>query len=225
MSLSSHAKELSRQDEEVSNAPGKSMSWALLDAWNSDGSKAFPPNIPTQSDLRFDERDRNQPDEVRIKVGYDPHAVLLFNLKIYVIDRIVQTEVGGRQKVRAWIELPMSSEFEGEWFKYMEGLPLTIQDVSPSATFAPSVHLRITEVLFTPQMTFNGVDTDTVSQVESLLARVSAVESIPRSVRRHWIQLVQHAWTYIVIPLIVTLLPRGVTGLFRRRSRSADDAS
>ena len=189
--------------------PGESDAWVMLEARNRDGSLAVPPAVlRSNENLRFHTRDPSQPEEVRVEVGYKPNAVLFVNLKAYPIQRIVQSEAGGRHKARAWVELPVSRAFEREWFMYMRGLPLSIRDVRPEAALEARVRLKVTEVLFTRKWTLKSVDEDSEpKRQESLVAVVTAKESVVQWLVRHWVRLVEHVWTWIVLPLIAALAP------------------
>ena len=191
----------------------------LLEARNRDGSLAVPPAVlRSNENLRFHTRDPSQPEEVRIEIGYKPNPVLFVNLKAYRIQRIVQSEAGGRRKARVWVELPLSRVFEREWFMYMRGLPLVIRDVTPDAVLEPAVRLHVTEVLFTRKWTLKAVDVDPEpKRQESIVAVVSAEESVVQWLFRHWVRLIEHVWTWFVLPLFAALAPIAVQQ--RRKSR------
>ena len=196
-------------DRALTPIPGESDAWVLLEARNRDGSLAVPPTVLRSNEkLRFHTRDPSQPEEVRIEVGYEPNPVLFVNLKAYPVQRIVQSEAGGRRKARAWVELPVSRAFEREWFLYMKGLPVSIRDVRPEAALDPAVQLRVTEVLFTRKWTLRAVDVDAdPKRQESFVAVVSAEESWVQWLVRHWLRLIEHVWTWFVLPFIAALAP------------------
>ena len=189
--------------------PGESDAWVMLEARNQDGSLAIPPAILRGNEnLRFHTRDPSQPEEVRIEIGYKPNPVLFVNLKAYPVQRIVQSDTGGRRKARVWVELPVSRAFEREWFMYMRGLPLSIRDATPDGALKPPVRLHVTEVLFTRKWTLRGVDVDPKPKPqESTMARVSAEESMVQWLFRRWVQLIEHVWTWFALPICATAVP------------------
>ena len=199
--------------------PGKSDAWVLLEARNRDGSLAVPPAVlGSNENLRFHTRDPDQPEEVRIEIGYKPDPVLFVNLKVYPVRRIVQSEVGGWRKARVWVELPVSRAFEREWFVYMKGLPLAIRDVTPDAAFKPPVRLHVTDVLFTRKWTLKAVDTDSDPKVKkSLVAVVSAEESWVQWMVRRWYQLIEHVWIRLVLPVMVAVAAVAIRLVLHRR--------
>ena len=207
--------------------PGESDAWVLLEARNRDGSPAVPPTVlRSNRDLRFHMRDRKQPEEVRIEIGYEPHAVLFVNVKAYSVQKIVQSETGGWRKARAWLEFPVSRRFERDWFLYMEGLPVEIRDVRRDAALDPPVRLRITDIVFTRRWTLNAVDSDANPQPEeTLLAVVSAEESLVQWMVRHWYGLIEHVWIRLVLPVMVVVIAAGMLRLvFRRREPRGESA-
>ena len=91
---------------------------------------------------------------------------------------------------------------------YMRGLPLSIRDVTRDAALESAIRLRVTEVLFTRKWTLKSVDVDAdPERQESILAVVTAEESLVQWLVRHWVLLIEHVWTWLVLPLFAALAP------------------
>ena len=201
--------------------PGESDAWALLEARNLDGSLALPPSVlRSNENLRFHTRDPDQPEQVKIEIGYEPNPILFVNLKAYPVQRIVQSGTSGRRKARVWVELPVSRGYEREWFEYMNGLPLIIRKVTPGAVFEPLVRLHVTDVLFTRKWALIGVDANpSPKPVESLQAVVTAEESIFQWITRHWHRLIEYVWIQLLLPVVIAIIV-GIVG--RRKKQTAE---
>ena len=188
--------------------PGESDAWALLEARNRDGSLALPPSIlRSNENLRFHTRDPDQPEQVRVEIGYEPNPILFVNLKAYPVQRIVQSGTNGRRKAKVWVEFPMSRGYEKEWFEYMNGLPLIIRRVTPDAVFEPPVELHVTDVLFTRKWALIGVDANpNPKPVESLQAVVTAEESNFQWITRHWHRLIEYFGVKLLLPVVSAII-------------------
>ena len=208
-------------DIDIGTSPGQLRLEAL--EWRDSGNRLVFPSgvIEGTSKLRWEDRDESGIDAVMLFAGLHPSPVLGIWNKLYRVDDVaVGEEDAWRMRARITVHVPLSRDYEAEWFRNMNGRRL---EIVPAAGPLKSTRvLNVDRVLF-ERMAIHVVGDGKPNETRRMfLATLYASESVPRALYNSTFGFLTRNDINTFLGSLVAAILAGLIVLRFSRRRSSD---
>ena len=164
---------------DIDTEPG--LGWATWESRDSQNRLVFPSGtVEGTAKLRWEARDESGIDAVVLITGHHPSPVLGLWNKLYRVDSVVfGDEEAWRMHARITVNIPLSRDYEAEWFRNMMGRGLEIMVMGNP--LKPKRVLTIERVSFGRKVIDVVQDGNVREKRQMFEATLDASESVPRA--------------------------------------------
>ena len=204
--------------------PQTTLRWVAVEHRDADGNPSLPRELIASTHSR---QYAEVPPDTEIKgtvlKGNKPNPLLLIERKIYEVHRLAVR--GWRRTGRITVELPVSRNYEADWFIAMQGARLDILDPGLSAPHQEEAEYVITKSSFDEKVVMLPAGRQGNSEVPLFEGALDITETWRSAWRRQSAEVLSMGFKHFMLPLLIAVLAVLVGLWLGRSSQSGDTPS